>query len=219
MKTYTNLWDAMFGKRIELHVPNGRGGEKTISVTERWLEKMEREKRIAKVATSNSEDKSAALKEKATDIIGAAQVCAVASFNPLAEQFPAIGMLQQPNELENYDWVLTIAIVFATTENLVQQNLQPAEISSLIETVANGLQQWKPDGINGFMDCRNTFEKEASRLRGAGYPEEHLASDAIGMWIFVNLLSKMPQTQEDMRLLRTVGHIAMNSLSNWWGEK
>ena len=40
MRTSLSLIDALFGKKVTVEVPDGRGGRRQITVTEKWLEKM-----------------------------------------------------------------------------------------------------------------------------------------------------------------------------------
>jgi len=65
---------------------------------------------------------------------------------------------------------------------------------NLMEVVAKRLNEWKPDGIRGFEDCKGLFEREFDRLERAGHDPQFVAADAVGQWIVWNVLGRPPQT-------------------------
>ena len=50
MKTYVGLWDALFGVRTTMEFPSSTGGMKRVSVTMKWLEQMQRERKITPIS-------------------------------------------------------------------------------------------------------------------------------------------------------------------------
>ena len=53
MKTSLGLLDALFGKKVTVELPDGSGGQRRITVTEKWLQKMIAEKRMREVPESS----------------------------------------------------------------------------------------------------------------------------------------------------------------------
>ena len=43
MRTAVSLWDAIFGKKVTIHLPMPGGDIKQVRVTERWHAEMERQ--------------------------------------------------------------------------------------------------------------------------------------------------------------------------------
>jgi hypothetical protein len=85
-----------------------------------------------------------------------------------------------------------------------------------MKLVAEDMDQWKPDGIDGFEDCKRLFESEFDRLETTGQAPDFLASDALGMWIVLNVLKRQSQTDEEFQLVRVTGLSAINAFYDWW---
>lgn len=49
MKTYVNLWDALFGEKMIIEVPLPNGKFKKVEVTKKWFEEMRKEKKINEI--------------------------------------------------------------------------------------------------------------------------------------------------------------------------
>jgi hypothetical protein len=82
--------------------------------------------------------------------------------------------------------------------------------------VADDLNQWQPDGIRGFENCKGLFEREFHRLTAAGHESRFVAADAVGIWIVLNVLSRAPKTDEECQLARATGTLATHGFFDWW---
>ena len=81
------------------------------------------------------------------------------------------------------------------------------------------LEQWEPDAIDGFEDCKILFESEYDRLTKARHEPKFVASDAVGKWIFWNIIGHPPQTNEDGMLVRTLGTMVIHTFFTWWDKR
>ena len=124
------------------------------------------------------------LLERPENLVRAAQINAVGMFPPLSEHFPILRQV----DVEHLDFILTVASVFMTATRLNNLRLGDVREERLMEIVAEQLEQWKPDGIRAFEDCKRLFESEFDRLTKAGYEPRFVASDAVGKWIVWNVL-------------------------------
>ena len=99
-------------------------------------------------------------------------------------------------------------------------NLRLGDIreDKLMNVVSKRLNEWMPDGIHCFDDCKGFFEAEFDRLNATGYEPRFVASDAVGLWIAWNLLGRSPKTEEELQLVRTTGILATTPFFDWWDK-
>lgn len=157
-------------------------------------------------------EKQDPLLERAETLVQAANVNAVGMFTPLLERFPIL----QEVDTEQWDFVLTVAGVFMAASRLNNLGLGDAREDKLMQLVAVHLDQWKPDGVRGFEDCKGLFEREFDRLTAARHEPRFVAADAVGMWIVWNVLGRSPQTDEEWQLVRATGTLATHAFFDWW---
>jgi hypothetical protein len=150
------------------------------------------------------------LHERAMNLVQAAHINAVAMFTPLMDEFSIL------QEVQQWDFILTVAGVFMAATRLNNLNLGDTRVERLMEVVALGLDQWNPNGIRGFESCKMLFESEFDRLKEAGHENRFVASDAIGMWIIWNVLGRQPQTDEECKLVRMTGVMVTRAFFDWW---
>ena len=154
------------------------------------------------------------LLDRAATLVQAAQVNAVGTFTPLLDRFPILRQV----ETEHWDFILTVAGVFMAATRLNNLRLGDAREEKLMELVAQHLNEWKPDGIRGFEDCKGLFEKEFDRLNAADHDPRFVASDAVGKWIVWNVLGRPPETDEECNLVRSAGALATHAFFDWWDK-
>ncbi len=157
-------------------------------------------------------EKEDPLLERAGILVQGAHINAIGMFTPLLERFP---ILQRVNT-EQWDFVLTVAGVFMASSRLNNLKLGDSREERLMETVADRLNRWKPDGIRGFEDCKGLFEQEFDRLTAAGHESRFVAADAVGIWIVLNVLGCSPQTDEELQLVRATGTLVTYAFFDWW---
>lgn len=214
MKTSVGFWDALFGKRVTLEIPSPNGSVKKAEVTKKWLEKMKNEGKIKQVSSSGQTSQPNHLIKRAENLVKAAQINAVGMFIPLLDRFPILRKV----DVEHSDFILTVASVFMAATRLNNLCLGDEREERIIEVVAERLDQWKPDGIRGFEDCKGLFESEFDRLNEAGHEPRFVASDAVGKWIVLNILGRSPQTDEECMLVRATGGMVTHAFFNWWDK-
>lgn len=159
-------------------------------------------------------EKQDPLIERAENLVQAAHVNAIAMFTPLLDRFSV--MLEA--NVEHWDFVLTVASVFMAATRLNNLRLGEAYEEGLMEIVAERLDQWNPDGIRGFKDCKALFESEFDGLTEAGHKTRFVASDAVGKWIVWNVLGRAPQSDEEYMLARETGTMVTHSFFTWWDK-
>ena len=152
------------------------------------------------------------LLKRAEVLVSFAEANSIGMFTKQLEQFP---ILRQVNT-EQWDFVLTVAYVFMVAYRLTDLHLGDAREEKLMEVVTEHLRQWKPDGIHGFEDCKGLFYRECDRLAAAGHEKRFVASDAVGLWIVLNLLGRQPKTDEKLMLIRVTGALATYHFFDYW---
>jgi len=167
-----------------------------------------------KYSFASQTDQPDPLIERADNLVGAAQINAEGMFAPLLDHFP---ILQQV-DVEHLNFILTVASVFIATNRLNNLRLGNDREERLMKMVAERLDQWKPNGIRGFEDCKELFESKFDQLTKAGHEPRFVASDAVGIWVVSNVLGQLSQTDEECKLLRTIGGMLTQVFFDWWGE-
>jgi len=152
--------------------------------------------------------------ERAEKLVQAAQINAVEMFTPLLDRFSIL--LQA--DVEHSNFILTVANVFVAATRLNNLHLGDDREEKLMEVVAERLDQWKPDGIHGFEDCKYLFESEFDRLTKAGHELRFVASDAVGKWVVWNILGRPPKTDEECILVRATGGMVTHAFFDWWDK-
>jgi hypothetical protein len=136
-------------------------------------------------------------------------------FVPMLDHHP---LLKKVN-LEQWDFVLTIAGVFTAATRLQKLKLRDDRKQELMDVVAYDLAHWSPkNGIRGFEDCKTMFERNFDALTSIQHEPRFIASDAIGMWIVWNLLQRPPEAEEERKLVRAVGVSVVHAFFSWWSE-
>ncbi len=157
-------------------------------------------------------DREDLLLKRAGSLVQTAQINAVGMFTPLLDSFPILRQV----DTEHWDFILTVAGVFIAASRLNNLRVGETREEELMHVVANCLEQWKPDAIRGFEDCKGLFESEWDRLTVAGHEPRFVASDAVGKWIVWNVLGRPPQSDEECMLVRTTGAMVTHVFFDYW---
>lgn len=153
------------------------------------------------------------LLERAESLVQAAHVNAVELYTLLLDRFAVL------READPEHWhliLLTVAGVFIAATRLNNLGLGDKREERLMAVVAERLDEWNPDGIRAFEDCKGLFEREFDRLTAAGHEARFTASDAVGLWVVWNMLGRAPQTDEEVMLVRATGGMVTHAFFNWW---
>jgi len=156
------------------------------------------------------------LLKQADSLVQAAATYAVGTFIPLRKEFSFLRQVAT----KHWDFILTIAGVFIAVNQLGNLALGENRKRELMGMVGAKLTQWDPtNGRRGFEDCASFYERAFNKLTSAGDEPQFVGSDAIGSWVVWNVLGRPPQSEEERRLIRTVGGMIMHTFLNWWEEK
>lgn len=154
------------------------------------------------------------LHKQAENLVAAAQINATTMFVPLLDKFP---FLREAN-VEHWDFIVTVAGVFMAASRLTGLRVGEDREEKLMETVAERLEEWSPDGVRAFEDCKGLYETEYNRLAAASHEPRFLASDAVGKWIVWNVLGRAPSGRDECMLVRTAGGLVTHAFFDWWRE-
>lgn len=152
------------------------------------------------------------LLDRAGNLVQAAHINAIGMLTPLLERFPILERV----DIEQWDFVLTVAGVFMATSRLNNLKLGDSHEERLMEIVADSLTRWKPDGICAFEDCKGLFEEEYDRLTAVRHEPLFVSADAVGIWIVWNVLGRSPQSDEECQLVRAAGTLTTHAFFDWW---
>jgi hypothetical protein len=154
--------------------------------------------------------------EASGTLVQTAETYAIGTFTPLLKKFSFL------REVDNghWDFILTIAGVFIAVTRLGNLGLGENRQRKLMGKVGVKLIQWNPtNGRRYFEDCASFFERTFDALTSAGGEPRYVASDALGSWVVWNVLGRPPDSEEERKLVRTVGGMITHTFSNWWEEK
>ena len=155
------------------------------------------------------------LERDAALLVGAANTIATGMFGRLEDEFPFIP--HDERALRYWDFIITIAGVFIALTGLRTLNLNEKRRLKLEKKVAAHLVQLYPTIARpAFEKCKSFFDKSYYVLLDAGYEPQLVASDAIGGWIVFEILNRAPETDQELKLVRWVGLMIVQSFFNWW---
>jgi hypothetical protein len=154
------------------------------------------------------------LRGNAERLVPSASAFAVSMFVPLLEQFPSV---MRNVKSDQGDFFITIAGVFIAATRLANLKIGDQREQKLMDIVARGLTQWDPNnGIRAFEDCKAMFERNFDVLTNGEHEPRFIASDAVGMWIVWNLLTRCPEAEEERKLVRAIGVAVTHTFFSWW---
>jgi hypothetical protein len=154
------------------------------------------------------------LKERAESLVSGAQISAVSSFTPSLDRFDFL----QDVKPDDWDYFVTVATVFMGATRLNNLQITESREDKLMEIVAGHLNEWNGNGIRGFEDCKGLFETEFDRLTQAGHDPKFIASDSVGKWIVWNISGRVPQSDQECLLVRSIGALVTHSVFDWWDK-
>ena len=156
------------------------------------------------------------LLRQAVTLVSAAETYATETFTSLLKKFSFLREVDK----RHWDFILTIAGVFIAVTRLGHLGLGENHQRKLMGKVGEKLTQWDPaNGRRAFEDCASFYERAFNELTSAGDEPRFVGSDALGSWVVWSVLDRRPQSEEERRLVRTVGGMIMHTFLNWWEEK
>ena len=160
-------------------------------------------------------NESDGLETQAENLVKVAQVQATAAYRSVGKRFEVVHSIP----IERWDWVLTIAGVFAAATRVNQIGLSGACIDSLMRIVVRNLNSWRLEGTAAFEDCTAFFDRTVNSLekdRGYRHQPELVGCNALGWWIVWNLVGHAPESEQDQNLARVLGMLVTHSFYGWW---
>jgi hypothetical protein len=143
-----------------------------------------------------------------------AQINSIALYQSARKDF----LFLQDVNVKHWDSILTIAGVFMAANRLKNLRLNEQREQILMKRIAERLAQWEPGyAIRGFEDCKSFFERAFDSL--SDHNLRFVASDALGSWIVLNILGRPANSEEEWKLVRTVGASVTQNFLNWWEGK
>ena len=64
-------------------------------------------------------------------------------------------------------------------------------------------------------DCQQFFKREESLLRNKMDPYI-LVSATVGVWVFLNIINREPDSKQDYALAQEIGMVIAQGLYNYW---
>jgi hypothetical protein len=154
------------------------------------------------------------LLKQAECLVEVSQINAIALYQSARNDF----LFLQDMNVNHWESILTIAGVFMAAHRLKNLRLNEQREQILMKRIAERLSQWEPGyAIRGFEDCKSFFERAFDSL--TGHNLRFAASDALGSWIVLNILGRPANSEEDWKLVRTVGASINKNFFDWWEEK
>ena len=148
--------------------------------------------------------------ERLTSIAG---IFAVTSFVPHLNHYPFL----RHADPTRWDFIVSAACVFLAVTGLNELGLDDETESRVIDVVSAQVAEWNPNGLRAVEACKTMFERESARLASTGYPQQFLATDALGIWIFWNLFDRAPISQSEVEFVRTIGTGVVHEFFTYWG--
>lgn len=162
---------------------------------------------------ANTEDRSR--RERAAQLVDAASVYGLSAYVPFSKKHGIV--LRIPTA--KWDWVFTVAGVFMAATWLQSTGIPDQEQDALMDMVSERLAAWHADGSRGFDDCKASFERTydmLAEMQEYQTDERFLASDSVGLWMSLNLLGRLPQTDAEQDLARAAGVAVVHTFHHWW---
>src|SRR6476620_3545157 len=142
------------------------------------------------------------LLKQADTLVQVAEINAMNAFISLLKEFSFLREV----DAKHWDSILTIAGVFVAVNQLVNLGLSENRPRKLMGKVGTKLIQWDPsNGRRGFEDCASFYERTLNAFASEGDDPRFVASDTLGFWVVWNALGRPPDSEEERRLVRTVG--------------
>jgi len=153
--------------------------------------------------------------EQAEKTVSSANFFAVSSFVTTLDRFPILSKVDP----KQWDFIVSVAGIFISASRLTALRLDSKREEIAMDILTKKLNEWDPDGIKAFEDCKHFFEMEYDRLAiSLKYQKEKrfLAADALGIWIVWNLFKRQAQSDEEVNLARVIGMSVTSAFFDWW---
>ena len=155
------------------------------------------------------------LRDNAERLVKAANIYAISMYTPMVDQFPFL----RKEKPDQWDFVVTIAGVFIAAVRLGNLKIDERRELELMDIIARSLTQWDPNnGMRGFEDCKEMFDRTFGALTDAHHEPRFIASDALGSWVVWSLLAQSPEHEEELKLVRSIGAAITHTFFSWWAD-
>ena len=144
----------------------------------------------------------------------AAQMYAISSLVSFLDEFPSLREV----ETKQWDATLTTAGIFVAVSRLNQETMSEQAHDRLLDTVTQEAVRLDPQAIDAVEDCRAFVDRTYDGLASdPSYADrKFLFSDSLGGWIVWNLVGHAPATEDERRMVRTLGANVVHAFHSWW---
>lgn len=170
--------------------------------------------KINPVSSSNQSNQPDPLLVSADFLVQFAQYTTGEMATQLSERFPILRQV----DAESLNFFLTVASVVVAVSRLNILGLDYVRKKQLMVVIFERLDKWKPDGLRGFNDCDQFFDKEFVRITKDGHKPSFAIPVTIGKWIFLNILNRPPQGEEECALVGALGKFVTHAFFDWWDK-
>ena len=152
--------------------------------------------------------------DKGRLLVSAAHTYAVSSFVSFLDEFPSLRKV----ETKQWDATLTTAAIFVAVSRLDQETMSEQAHDGLLDLVTQEAVRLDPQAINAVEDCRAFVDRTYDGLASdPSYADrQFLFSDSLGGWIVWNLVGYAPTTEDERRMVRTLGAHVVHAFYSWW---
>lgn len=144
----------------------------------------------------------------------AAQTHAVSCFVSFLNEFPSLRKV----ETKRWDATLTTAAIFVAVSRLNQETMSEQAHDELLGIVTQEAVRLDPQAVDAVEDCRTFVDRTYDGLASdPSYADrKFLLSDSLGGWIVWNLVGHAPATEDERRMVRTLGAHVVHAFYSWW---
>ena len=161
----------------------------------------------------NKNDKE--LKKRAEMLLPTIKVASLSAYTSSLERFPSLKIVS----VNDWNYFFAIASVFIATIGMNNIKISERLKTKLSEIYGVTLKNWSPDWNKAFIDCGEFFYRTIEGLTDDPFYKEspkYGIADSIGSWLVWNLLEHSPESDEERKLVRTLGMLISEEFINWW---
>lgn len=193
-----SLLEIVLGQTVEIELPGQSGLRK---VSKKWFDRMVAEGRIRR--TSSLEATPVA--EEARVLVNSARLGPMSLFVPVLDDFPLLADATP----EDWDFFLGISVVAAGLTMYKVSKPSQNRAQFFEEEVSHLLQEWASDAQRALSDCKRFLANSATLLGDSTIEPTELLQKCLGVWIFKNVMRRLPQDDGDYRLATVLGNLSM----------
>lgn len=161
--------------------------------------------------------KQVKLRKRAEILVPSAKIAGISVYTSLLERFPSFNSIST----KDWDFFFPIASIYVATIGMEKIEISNELKSELSVIYGKALDDWSSDWNRVFKDCGEFFWRTVEGLQSSNDPDyiqspKYRISDSIGSWLVWNLLGRSPESEDERKLVRTIGILVTEEFVNWW---